>query len=497
MATIFSVGLKKVFTLCYRVAFGVVVAFAATHTLAAVTGWDFDNGTLQGWTTVTNAVLANCLPEPVPISYEAHMDPGSGSTWRPNGYTQGGLYMAAVTPFDVDTGAGNTTQTDGRDAYHDAPLVFRSPAFSLTGSGQIGAHLMGGSNGAAAALPSNFSQLTGPAVSTSDANDTSLLCLALRRESTGDYVLSTARTNNSSSSWVEVGFSESELQAVNNTYPGEQFMLDLIDTAYNSFGSLALDSVTIPATSNSSLITGGGKWAITERIYNDTPSTTFNLPNADTLFALPSDDPSITVYTDDTSFSVVNLDDGLGNIGVFSGGTPFLLGTNRFAAKATGVINVITPGTITFGFYANDGGRLVIDGVTVAEDSRTDYGSPSLGSISLTAGAHAVEFLAYQNINEARAELFVATTLGDFDSINDSTWDLLEASDLAPPTPLYGDYNNNGVVDAADYVVWRKNFGGTSLPNESASLGVVDDLDYAYWRSRFGETTNPPGAGRG
>ena len=46
---------------------------------------------------------------------------------------------------------------------------------------------------------------------------------------------------------------------------------------------------------------------------------------------------------------------------------------------------------------------------------------------------------------------------------------------LAPPV-LAGDYNDDGLVDAADYIVWRK-FAGTDfpLPNETASPGDVDD----------------------
>jgi hypothetical protein len=49
-----------------------------------------------------------------------------------------------------------------------------------------------------------------------------------------------------------------------------------------------------------------------------------------------------------------------------------------------------------------------------------------------------------------------------------------------------GDYNGNGVVDMADYVLWRN---GGPLQNESASPGVVDSADYTYWRSRFGATS--------
>jgi hypothetical protein len=52
---------------------------------------------------------------------------------------------------------------------------------------------------------------------------------------------------------------------------------------------------------------------------------------------------------------------------------------------------------------------------------------------------------------------------------------------------LAGDYNGNGVVDAADYVLWRN--GPPSLQNEGASPGVVNKADYDFWRSQFGKST--------
>jgi len=52
---------------------------------------------------------------------------------------------------------------------------------------------------------------------------------------------------------------------------------------------------------------------------------------------------------------------------------------------------------------------------------------------------------------------------------------------------LLGDYNENGVVDAADYVVWRNNFGSpTALPNDNSD-GVGQD-DYTRWRANFGKS---------
>jgi hypothetical protein len=53
---------------------------------------------------------------------------------------------------------------------------------------------------------------------------------------------------------------------------------------------------------------------------------------------------------------------------------------------------------------------------------------------------------------------------------------------------LPGDYNNNGVVDASDFVVWRKNLGTDfALPNRGEGIsGPVSDSDYNTWRANFG-----------
>jgi hypothetical protein len=63
-------------------------------------------------------------------------------------------------------------------------------------------------------------------------------------------------------------------------------------------------------------------------------------------------------------------------------------------------------------------------------------------------------------------------------------------------TPLTGDYNGDGFVDAADYTVWRDAFeSGGSLLNDPTPEGVDED-DYDYWRDNFGMTA-PTGTGAG
>ena len=64
---------------------------------------------------------------------------------------------------------------------------------------------------------------------------------------------------------------------------------------------------------------------------------------------------------------------------------------------------------------------------------------------------------------------------------------------LAVVARLLGDFNNNGVVDAADYTVWRDHLGSTFDLNGNGdetggSAGVVDEADFALWRAYFGAT---------
>jgi hypothetical protein len=54
---------------------------------------------------------------------------------------------------------------------------------------------------------------------------------------------------------------------------------------------------------------------------------------------------------------------------------------------------------------------------------------------------------------------------------------------------LPGDYDADGVVDSADYVVWRKALGqtGSNLPADGDGNHQVDDNDYEVWRAHFGQ----------
>lgn len=61
--------------------------------------------------------------------------------------------------------------------------------------------------------------------------------------------------------------------------------------------------------------------------------------------------------------------------------------------------------------------------------------------------------------------------------------------ELANIGGLLGDYNANGVVDAADYAVWRDTLGeNTFLAADGNQNGVVDAGDYGVWMAHFGNS---------
>lgn len=64
--------------------------------------------------------------------------------------------------------------------------------------------------------------------------------------------------------------------------------------------------------------------------------------------------------------------------------------------------------------------------------------------------------------------------------------------DLPAPSPLLGDFNNDGIVNDADYTVWADFFNRAPLANYQTGQGDnggYNDADYTNWADHFGQTT--------
>jgi GH43 family beta-xylosidase len=182
--------------------------------------YNFDDGTLQGWTLVSTdsqgrqffALVAPSLNSP-------NTAPQSGSHFI-------GLHNPAFTL---------TAPVYTQDGAHDT-LLLRSPEFTLNGAGGLSAWLCGGGNGS----PS----LAGTAVSALPASSSTggFRGIALRNSTTGQFVLSASKTANANS-WEQVGFTAAQLAALPQA---DVYTLDFIDAAHGGWGWVNLDSVSIP-----------------------------------------------------------------------------------------------------------------------------------------------------------------------------------------------------------------------------------------------------------
>jgi hypothetical protein len=76
----------------------------------------------------------------------------------------------------------------------------------------------------------------------------------------------------------------------------------------------------------------------------------------------------------------------------------------------------------------------------------------------------------------------------EFETIDDRP--ILSITYAVPQPTLFGDYNQNGMVDAADYVVWRDKLGQSILLPNDSTPGTVSQEDYEIWRAHFGQVAD-------
>lgn len=88
----------------------------------------------------------------------------------------------------------------------------------------------------------------------------------------------------------------------------------------------------------------------------------------------------------------------------------------------------------------------------------------------------------------------VADSLGPFDTtLRNASGDAIPLSigNGALVIAIPGDYNQNGIVEAADYVLWRNTLGqtGVGLAADGDGDSEVDADDYDIWTQHFGDVT--------
>jgi len=145
------------------------------------------------------------------------------------------------------------------------------------------------------------------------------------------------------------------------------------------------------------------------------------------------------------------------------------------------------------------------DGMLILSVAGSMAGQPTLADRA---------FMSYQYEGESGNFIIQSRHLAEIDSPNSENqfgdWLQLRDADfyfawvdfndpLAPQeTAVPGDYSGNGVVDAADYTIWRDSLNqtGTGLAADGSGPGldgipdnVVDANDFEFWKSKFGNTS--------
>ncbi|MDB6135788.1 MAG: hypothetical protein JWM59_4031 [Verrucomicrobiales bacterium] len=214
-------------------------------------------------------------------------------------------------------------------------------------------------------------------------------------------------------------------------------------------------------------VTGGGTFTVKQVSATATTINTIEL--ADQLL-----DGTIagTAYT--ANVPVVNL--GTGADGHFSADSNFPIGAtpgDNFALQVTGTFTIKEEGEYTFLGYSDDGQRLKIDGVE--QYSHNDYNTDHFATMTLSAGAHTLEFTMFEGGGGNSAELLIARVPGTFAAFGEVSWELLEATGPDTDGDGIADYLETAVGTnpiVADATADLDNDGLSNLGEILAGTGV-------------------------
>ncbi len=146
------------------------------------------------------------------------------------------------------------------------------------------------------------------------------------------------------------------------------------------------------------------------------------------------------------------------------------------------------PNTVTSQWFFNLGDNSNLD-----NPARPDGGFAAFGRV-LGNGMEVVDQIASQQIVDFSGSISPFGNLPLLDSFGPGGGffreDLVFINSVVERNFPAGDYNFDGVVDAADFTVWRDSLGSTTLAEADGNgNGVVDQADYQVWLDTFGETS--------
>jgi T5SS/PEP-CTERM-associated repeat protein len=213
---------------------------------------------------------------------------------------------------------------------------------------------------------------------------------------------------------------------------------------------------------------------------------------------------------------------GKGTIGITSGGQVtnrhgYLADANGSSGDATveGVGSAwFNDETLHVGRYGQGTLNIVNGGlVSVGTVLTIDYNGGHDSFINLSSGG---QLALYGEVEDSLTQFlglvqgsdairYWSTDLADWAPITDATYGIdytleyLTSGDLAGhtvltvgtvPSPVAGDFNGDGIVNLADYTVWRDNLGAaddSAIAHVGDGMPGVDGGDYEVWKTQFGE----------
>ena len=183
------------------------------------------------------------------------------------------------------------------------------------------------------------------------------------------------------------------------------------------------------------------------------------------------------------------------------------MGSFTLGGGALSADSIVNEGVLTI-----NGGTLAIGAVTLSPGGTLNLGLlgpaqfgalTAVGNIDLN-GTLRVSLLDYAPSLGASFHILNWGTLsGTFASLQlpaltgGLTWNTsqLYVTGTLSVGGVLGDYNSNGIVDAADYTLWRDSLGSTTnLAADGNGNGVIDSGDFDVWKANYG---NHSGSGAG